>query len=107
MARSRLPQLVASYAPWFASGGLLLTMLIVACSGAASEPSNSQNPGNGDPPTMYFNSAEPGCGTDPSIVLCDDFESGSWYTKDCDQANASGGLLQTKGWCGTIYSNPI
>jgi len=55
---------------------------------------------------MYYNSSEPGCGTDPSIVLCDDFESGSWYTKDCDEANASGGLLQTKGWCGTIYARP-
>jgi hypothetical protein len=56
---------------------------------------------------MYFNSAEAGCGTDSSVLLCDDFEDGDWYTKDCDQANASGGLLQTDGWCGTIYANPI
>ncbi len=58
-------------------------------------------------PKMYFNSSEAGCGTDPSIVWCDDFENGSWYSKDCDTANASGGLAQTKGWCGTIFSNPI
>jgi len=56
---------------------------------------------------MYFNSAEPGCGSDSNVLLCDDFEDGDWYTKDCDQANASGGLLQTDGWCGTIYANPI
>ncbi len=63
------------------------------------------------PPTgatsLFYNSSEAGCGSDPSIVLCEDFESGSWYSKDCDQANASGGLAQTKGWCGTIFSNPI
>lgn len=59
------------------------------------------------PPALYFNSTEPGCGTDPGVVLCDDFESGSWYSKNCDEANSSGGLLQTKGWCGTIYANPI
>ena len=35
------------------------------------------------------------------------FESGTWYAKDCDQANGSGGLAQTKGWCGTIFANPI
>jgi hypothetical protein len=52
---------------------------------------------------MNFNSAESGCGTDGNVLLCDDFEDGDWYTKNCDQANASGGLLQTDGWCGTIY----
>lgn len=52
---------------------------------------------------MYFNSAESGCGTDSNVLLCDDFEDGDWYTKNCDQANSSGGLLQTDGWCGTIY----
>src|SRR5438309_2475302 len=63
----------------------------------------------------YFNSSEPGCnGSDPNVLMCEDFEHdangntpGTWYTKDCDQANASGGLLQTKGWCGTIFANPI
>jgi hypothetical protein len=57
------------------------------------------------PPSMYFNSSEVGCGTDSNVLLCDDFESGAWYTKNCDQANASGGLLQTDGWCGTIYND--
>jgi hypothetical protein len=57
----------------------------------------------------YFNSSESGCnGSDPNVLMCDDFESGTWYTKDCDQANAAGGVLsQTKGWCGTIFANPI
>jgi hypothetical protein len=59
------------------------------------------------PSSMYFNSSEAGCGTDPNVVFCDDFERGVWYGKDCDAANASGGLLQTSGWCGTIYANPI
>lgn len=55
---------------------------------------------------MYFNSAEPGCdGTDPNVLMCDDFEDGDWYTKNCDQARASGGLLQTDGWCGTIFND--
>ncbi len=35
---------------------------------------------------MYFNSSEAGCGTDANVVLCDDFEDGDWYGKDCDQA---------------------
>jgi hypothetical protein len=56
---------------------------------------------------LFFNSSEPGCGTDPDIVFCDDFEDGDWYVKDCDQASASGGFLQTDGWCGSIYANPI
>lgn len=57
------------------------------------------------PNSMYFNSAEAGCGTDSNVLLCDDFEDGMWYEKNCDQANASGGLLQTDGWCGTIFNN--
>ena len=60
---------------------------------------------------MYFNSSEPGCdGSNPNYVMCDDFENGDWYTKDCDQARGSaGGLGQTgvDGWCGNIYANPI
>lgn len=57
---------------------------------------------------MYLNSAETQCnGNDPSVLMCDDFEDGTWYEKNCDVANASGGLLQTDGWCGTIYADPI
>lgn len=57
---------------------------------------------------MYFNSAEPGCdGSNPNYLMCEDFESGAWYGKDCDKARSSGGLSQTNGWCGNIYSNPI
>lgn len=57
------------------------------------------------PSSMYFNSSESGCGTDPNVILCDDFEDGDWYTKNCDVANQSGGLLQTDGWCGTIFND--
>ncbi len=57
------------------------------------------------PPSMFFSSSESGCGTDSNVVLCDDFEDGTWYEKNCDQANGSGGLLQTDGWCGTIFNN--
>ena len=54
---------------------------------------------------MYFNSSEPGCnGSDPNVLFCDDFESGSWYTSDCDHG---GNTAAQKGWCGTIYANPI
>jgi hypothetical protein len=59
------------------------------------------------PPSMFFNSSEPGGdGSNPNYLLADDFDDGDWYSKDCDQANASGGLLQTDGWCGNIYENP-
>lgn len=60
------------------------------------------------PSNRYFNSSEVGGdGSNPNYLTTDDFEDGDWYTKDCDQANNSGGLLQTDGWCGTIYANPI
>src|SRR6266853_1970655 len=62
----------------------------------------------------YFNSSEPGCdGSNPNTLWCEDFESpgvsgGRWYAEDCDTANANGGIdLRTKGWCGTIFANPI
>ena len=42
-------------------------------------------------------------GCQATDLLCETFESG-WYTKNCDQANASGGLAQERGWCGTIYN---
>lgn len=60
------------------------------------------------PSSMYFNSSETGGdGSNPNYLMADDFEDGSWYSKNCDDANNSGGLLQTDGWCGTIYANPI
>lgn len=65
----------------------------------------------------YFNSGEPGCdGSNTNYLLCDDFETsgvanspnGIWYGEHCDTANANGGIgVRTKGWCGTIFSNPI
>src|SRR6267142_52959 len=79
----------------FVITGLVATLgLVITSSTAAAD--------------MYFNSAERGCdGSDPNVLFCDDFEAGSWYIKNCDQANTSGGLLQTRGWCGSIFSNLI
>jgi hypothetical protein len=54
---------------------------------------------------MYLNSSETQCnGSDPSVVMCDDFEDGDFYAKNCDEANFSGGLLQTDGWCGSVWA---
>jgi len=69
-----------------------------------SDPASVAVTGTTPPPAsnaMYFNSKESACNA--TALLCDDFEDGDWYTKNCDQANSSGGLLQTDGWCGTIY----
>lgn len=55
----------------------------------------------------YYNSSEAGCdGSDSTVLLCEDFEDGSWYVTDCD---TSGGRTNTDndGWCGTIFANPI
>ena len=54
---------------------------------------------------MFFNSAEAGCGTDSNVILCDDFEDGDWYTVDGDHAGPN--CVNTDGWCGSIYANPI
>ena len=42
---------------------------------------------------------------DANTLLAEDFSRGSWYTKNCDDANGSGGLSQAgvEGWCGNIY----
>jgi hypothetical protein len=59
----------------------------------------------------YFNSSEPGCdGSDPNVLLCEDFESGTWYDKNCGQTGiptASNPMPWpgAKGWCGTIYND--
>jgi len=61
----------------------------------------------------YFNSSEPGCsGSDPNVLLCEDFESkdalglspagsgvGTWASENADVANSKGGIdTRTKGW---------
>ena len=51
----------------------------------------------------YFNSSEPGCdpvSPNPDYLMCDDFEDGSWYIENCDDADQS----ESDGWCGTIFS---
>lgn len=59
--------------------------------------------------SMFFNSSEAGCGSDPAIILCDDFEDGDWYTINTDRARLEGeaGYLKQDGWHGTIYGEPI
>ncbi len=53
---------------------------------------------------FYIYTHEP---VDGNTLLAEDFSRGSWYTKNCDDANGSGGLGQdgVHGWCGTIYAN--
>lgn len=48
----------------------------------------------------YFNSSEPGCdGSDPTVLMCDDFEDGSWADR-CDNSQAN------DGWCAAEYVSP-
>jgi hypothetical protein len=90
----------------------LVTVLCVACSNTPAEQNlQGTPPPTGTPPgpsSVYFNSSEPGCdGSDSNVLLCDDFERGSWYTLNCDQANAAGGIDNaTSGWCGSIFNEP-
>jgi len=54
---------------------------------------------------QYLNSSEPICSaSDPTILLCDDFEDGTWYVTD---ANTSGGRTNpiNDGWAGHIYAD--
>lgn len=63
----------------------------------------------------YLNCAttEAALNADPNTLMCDDFEvagvaGGNWYGEDCDTANNAGGIVaRTKGWCGSIFANPI
>lgn len=52
----------------------------------------------------FFNSSEPGCdGSDPNVLMCDDFEDGSWFEENADVANSNGGTdVRTDGWAGRI-----
>jgi hypothetical protein len=68
----------------------------------------------GQASAQFLNSSEPGCdGSDPNKLFCEDFETpgvsgGRWYGEDCNTANRNGGInSRTKGWCGTVYANPI
>jgi hypothetical protein len=52
---------------------------------------------------MFLNSAEPQCnGSDPSVLMCDDFEDGDWFVTDADHGGS--GDPQNDGWAGTINS---
>lgn len=54
----------------------------------------------------YFNSSEPGCdGSDPSVLLCDDFDDGDWARSNCDFPTGNNGpsYEPNDGWCMNIY----
>ncbi len=88
------------------TGTVVGTFLVIATQqGGGAADTVSVNVAGAPPSSMFFNSSETGCGSDANVLLCDDFEDGTWYEKNCDNANQSGGLLQTDGWCGTIYNN--
>ena len=65
----------------------------------------------GTVPTVnaYFNSTEAGGdGSDPAVLLADDFSRGWWYRKDADHNGAGSGFASNQqgteaGWSGTIY----
>ncbi len=59
------------------------------------------------PPTDTVKPPVVSVGCQATDLLCDDFEDGTWYVKNCDQANASGGLAQEDGWCGDIYNDAL
>jgi len=51
----------------------------------------------------FLNSAEPQCnGTDPTILMCDDYEDGDWFVTNAD----NGGFADPRndGWRGTIWA---
>ena len=59
-----------------------------------------------------LNSSEPGCdGSDPNVLMCEDFDDGVWYSQHCDAQGHPTASNPTpsnsKGWCGTIYASPI
>lgn len=67
-------------------------------------------------PYLNCGTTEPTRNANSNTLMCDDFEvsgvanspNGMWYGEDCDTANRNGGVAtRTKGWCGTIYANPI
>jgi hypothetical protein len=52
---------------------------------------------------MFLNSAEPQCnGSDPTVLMCDDFEDGTWYVTNADTAGGRSNPLNN-GWWGSIY----
>jgi hypothetical protein len=77
--------------------GYIMTLLVVALAVGLLAIGSPATAG------PYFNSSEPGCnGSDPNVLMCDDFESGVWYSTDGDHQ-----IPENKGWGGTIYANPI
>jgi hypothetical protein len=59
----------------------------------------------------FLNSSEPMCsGSDPTVVMCDDFEDGDWAQTNCD-GRRNGAIVTSDphnyapndGWCLTVY----
>jgi hypothetical protein len=52
---------------------------------------------------MFLNSAEPQCnGSDPTVLMCDDYEDGTWFVTNADNGGPSD--PQNDGWRGTIWA---
>jgi hypothetical protein len=52
---------------------------------------------------MFLNSAEPQCnGSDPTVLMCDDYEDGTWFVTNADSGGPSD--PQNDGWRGTIWA---
>jgi hypothetical protein len=50
----------------------------------------------------FLNSAEPQCsGADPTVLMCDDYEDGSWFVTNADNGGTSDPA--NDGWAGTIW----
>jgi hypothetical protein len=54
---------------------------------------------------QYLNSTEPMCnGTDPTVLLCDDFEDGKWYVTNADTSGGKNNP-ENDGWAGNIFAS--
>jgi len=54
---------------------------------------------------QYLNSSEPMCGgSDPTVLLCDDFEDGTWYATDAGTSSGKNNPVND-GWAGNIYAS--
>ena len=51
----------------------------------------------------FLNSAEPQCnGNDPTILMCDDYEDGTWFVTNADTSGGSGNPKSVGATCVSI-----
>jgi len=54
---------------------------------------------------QYLNSSEPICnGSDPTVLMCDDFEDGTWYVTNANTLLGKNNPVND-GWAGTIFAD--